>query len=95
MLSQGVDEAGVRGIVRPNGTQHHRRSVFIFFPWMLLIKFENASELIEKAPKSPAPVYLLRVGLVLIRCPPVTGNFMLLKHLETQVDSWFQYVTGS
>lgn len=79
MLSQGVDEAGVRGIVRPNGMQHHCRSVFVFFPWMLLIKFENASELIEKAPQPPAPVYLLRVGLVLIRCPPATGNFMLFK----------------
>lgn len=81
MLSQGVDEAGVKDIVRPNGTQHHCRSVFIFSPWLLLIKFENASELIEKA--------------YLIRCPPATGNFMLFKHLETQVDSWFQYVTGS
>ena len=81
MLSQGVDEAGVRGIVCPNGTQHHCRSVFIFSPWLLLIKFENASELIEKAH--------------LIRCPPTTGKFMLFKHLETQVDSWFQYVTGS
>lgn len=73
-------KAARRGTIHPNGTQCQCLIIFIFS-----LKFENVSKLIEKHIrnlKSLAPIYLFLVSVVLLRCSPATGNFMLFKHLE-------------